>query len=361
MLPASFAAWVPVFMATPTSAWASAGASLVPSPVIATSLPLACSSLDQPHLGLGRGLGEEVVDARLAGDRRGGARVVAGDHDGADAHGAEAVEALADAALDHVLEVDDAEHARAVGDRQRRAALHRRSRRRLASTSVGSAPPSETTCSAPPRTAPLRMHRPPRSQPLIRVCAVKGMKVALAVADLAPAQAVTAPWPAPRSSAPRASRRRGWPTGRRRPAPPRRTPGDRDELGRHAVAQGDGAGLVQQQRVDVARRLDRAPAHREHVLAAAGDPCRRFRWRRAGRRWWSESGRPAAPPTAVAEMWNSRSRAPSGTSVAQASRKIERQADQQDVQRDLVGRLLPRARPPPARSCDRGTSRRDWR
>ena len=31
-------------MATPTSAWASAGASLVPSPHIATSLPLACSS-----------------------------------------------------------------------------------------------------------------------------------------------------------------------------------------------------------------------------------------------------------------------------------------------------------------------------
>src|SRR2546427_8029095 len=45
MLPASLAACVPVFMATPTSACASAGASLVPSPVIATSLPLPCSSL----------------------------------------------------------------------------------------------------------------------------------------------------------------------------------------------------------------------------------------------------------------------------------------------------------------------------
>ncbi len=39
MLPASFAACVPVFIATPTSACASAGASFVPSPVIATSLP----------------------------------------------------------------------------------------------------------------------------------------------------------------------------------------------------------------------------------------------------------------------------------------------------------------------------------
>ena len=45
MFPASLAAWVPVFMATPTSACASAGASFVPSPVIATSRPPRCSLL----------------------------------------------------------------------------------------------------------------------------------------------------------------------------------------------------------------------------------------------------------------------------------------------------------------------------
>ena len=44
MLPASLAAWVPVFIATATSAWASAGASFVPSPVIATKWPLAWKS-----------------------------------------------------------------------------------------------------------------------------------------------------------------------------------------------------------------------------------------------------------------------------------------------------------------------------
>src|SRR5260370_76962 len=44
MLPASRAAIVPVFIATPTSDWANAGASLVPSPHIATSLPFDCSS-----------------------------------------------------------------------------------------------------------------------------------------------------------------------------------------------------------------------------------------------------------------------------------------------------------------------------
>ena len=53
MLPASLAAEVPVFIATPTSAWASAGASLVPSPVIATSLPPSCSALIRAILSSG--------------------------------------------------------------------------------------------------------------------------------------------------------------------------------------------------------------------------------------------------------------------------------------------------------------------
>ena len=43
ILPASLAAWVPLFMATPTSACASAGASLVPSPIMATKRPSCCS------------------------------------------------------------------------------------------------------------------------------------------------------------------------------------------------------------------------------------------------------------------------------------------------------------------------------
>ena len=44
MLAASLAADVPLFIARPTSDWASAGASLVPSPVMATRWPSACSS-----------------------------------------------------------------------------------------------------------------------------------------------------------------------------------------------------------------------------------------------------------------------------------------------------------------------------
>ena len=63
MLPASFAACVPVFIATPTSACASAGASLVPSPVIATSLPSRLLALDQVHLVLRLRFRQEVVHA----------------------------------------------------------------------------------------------------------------------------------------------------------------------------------------------------------------------------------------------------------------------------------------------------------
>jgi hypothetical protein len=51
-----------------------------------------------------------------------GHRIVAGDHDGADAHAAQLGEALADAALDDVLEVNDTEQPAILGHRQRGAA-----------------------------------------------------------------------------------------------------------------------------------------------------------------------------------------------------------------------------------------------
>ena len=109
-------------MATPTSAWASAGASLVPSPVMATRCSAGLFLADALEFVLGRGLRHEIVHARLGGDGGGGERVVAGDHHGADAHLAKLGEAFLDAALDDVLEMDDAEHFAAFGDHQRRAA-----------------------------------------------------------------------------------------------------------------------------------------------------------------------------------------------------------------------------------------------
>ena len=100
MLPASFAAWVPVFIATPDVGLgerrgvvrAVAGHGDEPA---ARLLPA-----DEGQLVLGCRFGEEVVDAGLGGDRRRGERVVAGDHHGADPHRAQLGEPIDEAVLD---------------------------------------------------------------------------------------------------------------------------------------------------------------------------------------------------------------------------------------------------------------------
>ena len=85
-------------------------------------LALGLLVADEPQLVLGRRLRQEIVDAGFRGDCRRGHRIVAGDHDRADAHAAQLGEALADAALDDVLELDDAEEPTVLGDGERRAA-----------------------------------------------------------------------------------------------------------------------------------------------------------------------------------------------------------------------------------------------
>ena len=72
--------------------------------------------------------------------------------------------------------------------------------------------------------------------------------------------------------------------------------GHGEERGGLAVAEGDGAGLVEQQGVD-SRRPPRRPGRTWRARCAApGGPCRRCRWPRAAPRWWSGSGRPAGRP-----------------------------------------------------------------
>ena len=66
----------------------------------------------------------------FGGDGGGGQRIVARDHHGLDAHLAQLREAFLDAALDDVLQVDDAEHFAAFRHDQRRAARTGRSPRR---------------------------------------------------------------------------------------------------------------------------------------------------------------------------------------------------------------------------------------
>ena len=151
---------------------------------------------DQRELGLRRGLGEEVVDARLGGDRGGGQRVVAGDHHRADAHPAQLGEALADAALDDVLEVDDAEQRPSAPPRAVCRPPARSARRwldRAARADGGQLRQAVAPRRARDRTRidrALADRLPSRSTPLMRVCAVNGTKRRVELAHVAAANAV---------------------------------------------------------------------------------------------------------------------------------------------------------------------------
>src|SRR5580698_7680027 len=79
MFPASRAAWVPVFMATPEYRHPSrARGRRIVGAVAAhgNELALALLVADQPQLFFGRGLGEEIVDAGFGCNRRRGQRVI---------------------------------------------------------------------------------------------------------------------------------------------------------------------------------------------------------------------------------------------------------------------------------------------
>ena len=70
MLPASLAAWVPVFMATPDVGLGQGRGVVGAVAGHGHEVAAGLLGLDAGHLVLGRGLGEEVVDAGLLGDGR---------------------------------------------------------------------------------------------------------------------------------------------------------------------------------------------------------------------------------------------------------------------------------------------------
>ena len=330
----------------------------MPSPVIATSLPPSCSLLDQRHLVLGRGLGEEVVDAGLVGNRLGGQRVVAGDHHRADAHPAHLVEAFAHALLDDVLEVDDAEH-------------RGRCRRATWPTTSGVPPAAEMPSTMSPSSV---------GHGAALAADPVGDRAGRALAQLMAVLQIDTGHPGgggeldPVRAGQLARRAGAQPVlllGEHHDRAALRglvgeagqlrgvgqllggDPGERDEVRRLPVAQGDGAGLVQQQGVDVAGGLDRAAGHGQHVAlhqaVHAGDA--------DGRQQRADRGRDQADQQrdhhdagdAVAgERQRVRDAGVVGLGVDRqrlqgrdGEHEDDRQRGQQDVQRDLVGRLLP--------------------
>ena len=110
------------------------------------------------------------------------------------------------------------------------------------------------------------------------------------------------------------------------------------ELGGLAVAERDRAGLVEQQRIDVARRLDRAAGHRQniepHQAVHAGDA--------DGRQQGADGGRNKRHEQSHQHDDGDRSARIGGIARDSDRREDEndRQADEQNVKRDLVRRLL---------------------
>ena len=93
---------VPVPMASPRSAWASAAASLTPSPTMATARPSACSRLTDVDLVRGQYLGDDLGDPDLGGDRAGSGLVVAGQQDRRQPERAEPLDRLGAGVLQRV-------------------------------------------------------------------------------------------------------------------------------------------------------------------------------------------------------------------------------------------------------------------
>ena len=295
MLPASLAACVPVFIATPTSAWASAGASFVPSPIMATSLPPACS------LRMSASLASGVASARKSSTPASSAI-------------AAAVSGLSPVIMTVRMPISpqlartarcmpalrmssssiDAEDPR----RPRRRPAAWRPLTRSASTVVlelgghGAAVLVDLARDGVGRPLADRARRR-RSTPLMRVWAVNAMSVA--PCDARAREGRTAPWRGRRCDRPS-----GVSSARLTPAGPRRR-------ARRSVTPGSGTNsaawrlpsvivpVLSRSSVSTSPAASTAwPLHGDHVRAARAGPCRRCRWRRAARRSSSGSGRRAA-------------------------------------------------------------------
>ena len=115
--------------------------------------------------------------------------------------------------------------------------------------------------------------------------------------------------------------------------------GRRDELGRLAVAQGDRAGLVEQQHVDIARRLDGTARHGEHVAlhqaVHAGDADRRQQGADRRRDEGDQEGDQHGLRDVGVRVEGERPQGGDG------DQEGDRQPGEQDVERDFVGGLAP--------------------
>jgi hypothetical protein len=189
---------------------------------------------------------------------------VAGDHHRLDAHAAQLAEPLADAALDDVLELHAAEHARAVGNHQRRGAglgdridggvhlfrdvatepLH------VGLDRIGGALADLAAVQVHAAHARLRRELHERRAQLLDVALANAVLLLRQHDDAAPLRRLVGEGGELRGVGEVALVHAGR----------------GHELRRLAIAEGDGAGLVEQKHVHVAGGLDGAPRHGDDVL-----------------------------------------------------------------------------------------------
>ena len=77
---------------------------------------------DQLQLVFGSGLGEEIVYSGFFSNSRSGHVIVAGDHDSPDSHGSKALEAVLQASLHYIFQVDYTNHLIIFGHHKSRSA-----------------------------------------------------------------------------------------------------------------------------------------------------------------------------------------------------------------------------------------------
>ena len=299
---------------------------------------LALLTLDQVHLVLGLGLGQKVVHSSFARNHRRGQRVVAGNHDGANAHGAQPRQALLQTALDDVLQVNHAQCGRVLRHHQRRTAQPRYIFHRVAYLLRQLRPLLfKEACN--------RIHRALANAHARQVHSAharlrgEGNKLHMRAFQMASAQVVLLLGQHHNRAA------FGRFIGKRRQL---RRVGQvivRDvrrgnELRGLAIAQGDGTGLVQQQGIHVAGGFDRASAHGQHVVldetVHAGDA--------DGRKQTADGGGNEAYQQRDQHKHGLRRVRVDGEGLQRDHRqqKDNCQARQQNAQRNLVRRLLPR-------------------
>ena len=235
---ASMATSVPVPMARPRSAWASAAASFTPSPTMATTRPSACSPATTATLSSGSTSAITSSMPTSAATDRATACVVAGQQDRGQPQGAQPADRLGAGRLDRVGDHEHGPGPAVPADRDRGAAGPLGplpGRVQLGGQRLG--PVRQQLAAARPRRGGPR----PRPGPRGRAGCANWSTAGSGPASRSAAAATARPIGCSEACSTAPASRSAW---------PRSTPAARCTATRRHAAGGDGAGLVQHDGVD---------------------------------------------------------------------------------------------------------------